>query len=117
MLEASSKPDTEQLLHQRLVADHMGASMTRGRMYSCPANMLSLVSLGGYLDEPATKRARRGYGADGEATLAPDAADMLDDAAGCKAEQSSEHNLYFKIIFANASKKRLCPSQLALAVV
>ncbi len=93
----------ESRLENRLVFDHLSKTLDRAKFYSCPAELLSLTTLTGYLEAPATKRQRgAGDGLVGEI-------DLLDQADGSTADQAPGTGivLYFQLLHSSIGKKKI----------
>jgi hypothetical protein len=92
-------------LEQHLVYDHLAKHMDRSRVYSCPADVLSLTSLSAQLDEPATKR-HRGPDGSAAAQFRPEVDLLGGDGQGI---DSMPPVLYFQLIHAHIGRKKTVP--------
>ena len=90
---------------RRAMVEHCAEVIDSNSFYGCPASAWSLTSLGGVLNEPASKRARLNSGA----LCLRGEVDLLDaEGVGVDPLQSDPQGMiYIQPVFANAGRKKV----------
>ncbi len=96
-----NKLDRLDRLQEHLMFDHISKKLDRSKVYTCPAGLLQLTALTGFLDEPASKRRR---GRDGGAVLRPEGDLLNEDPEGISGPPSD--TVHFKLLHSSIGKKK-----------
>ena len=83
-------------VRSRLMFDHFAKLSDSGKFYSCPMNSLSITSLSGFVDEPASKRRRQAGALNVEGDLVHDG----------EAEDGGRDLVFFQPIHTNPGRKK-----------